>query len=146
MKTTPHRTDRGLTLIELMIVVAVISILAALALPSYAEYMARSRRAEAKTALMQATQWLERYRGENNGSYVGATVPVGMQSVPATGTALYRVSYSNLSATNFLVSVAPVSPGPMASDRCGTYSLDQTGQRTVAAATSGDTFNYCWAK
>ena len=54
------KSDDGFTLIELMIVVAVISILAAIALPSYNEYIRRGHRADARTGLLQANQWLER--------------------------------------------------------------------------------------
>ena len=51
---------KGFTLIELMIVVAVVSILSAIAYPSYAEYVRRGHRSDAKAGLLQAQQWLER--------------------------------------------------------------------------------------
>jgi len=53
----PHR---GFTLIEVMIVVAIVAILTALAFPSYTEYIRRGHRAEARAALLQASQWMER--------------------------------------------------------------------------------------
>ena len=53
--------QQGFTLIELMIVVAVIGVLAALAYPSYKEYIAKSRRAEAKAVLLSGQQWMERF-------------------------------------------------------------------------------------
>ncbi len=53
----PHQ---GFTLIEVMIVVAIIGILAAIAYPSYAEYIRRGHRAEARAALLQGAQWMER--------------------------------------------------------------------------------------
>ena len=59
------RKHQGFTLIELMIVVAVIGILASIAYPSYREYVAKSRRAEAKTVLLSAQQWMERFYTEN---------------------------------------------------------------------------------
>ena len=56
---------RGFTLIELMIVVAIIAVLASVAYPSYKEYVARSRRAEARAVLVAAQQWMERFYTEN---------------------------------------------------------------------------------
>ena len=52
--------QQGFTLIEVMIVVAIIGILSAIAYPSYAEYIRRGHRAHARAGLLQAQQWLER--------------------------------------------------------------------------------------
>ncbi|WP_439844578.1 type IV pilin protein, partial [Aeromonas veronii] len=60
--------ERGFTLIELMIVVAVVAILAAIAYPSYNNYMAAAKRAEAKAVLLEAAQYLER-EFTANGNY-----------------------------------------------------------------------------
>lgn len=58
--------SRGFTLIELMVVVAVIGILASIAYPSYQEYVRKSRRAEGRTALLELLQQQERYMTQNN--------------------------------------------------------------------------------
>ena len=58
---SPYKNpQQGFTLIEMMIVVVVISILAAVAYPSYTEYVRRGYRAEARAGLLQAAQWMER--------------------------------------------------------------------------------------
>ena len=55
-----HKSHQGFTLIEVMIVVAIIGILSAIAMPSYTEYIRRGHRTEARAGLLQAAQWLER--------------------------------------------------------------------------------------
>ncbi|MBS7725301.1 type IV pilin protein [Pseudomonas lalucatii] len=88
------RRDEGFTLIELMIVVAVLGILAAIAYPNYTEYMDRARRAEAKTALMEGAQALERYYSVH-GSYLdadGNLAQVFSAQAPATGTPNYTLA------------------------------------------------------
>ncbi len=60
------KESRGFTLIELMIVVAVVGILAAVAYPSYQESVRKARRAEGRTALMEMLQQQERYMTQNN--------------------------------------------------------------------------------
>ncbi|KAA1171712.1 prepilin-type N-terminal cleavage/methylation domain-containing protein [Marinobacter salinexigens] len=66
----------GITLIELMIVVAIIGIIAAIALPSYSRYVENARAADAKSALMSLANAMERYHTQNN-TYVGAAVGNG---------------------------------------------------------------------
>ena len=64
--TKHKRHFEGFTLIEMMITVAIVSILASIAYPSYAEYMRKTRRAEGRTALMELLQQQERYMTQNN--------------------------------------------------------------------------------
>lgn len=138
---------RGFTLVELMIALVVVAILVALAMPSYTEYLARAHRADARTALVAAAQWTERFRGENNGSYAGATLPVGMRTVATRGgPAVYEVTLGNLTATTYVVTVAPAAGGRMAPDACGAFTVDQTGRRTAAGVDSGALFERCFGR
>ncbi|MDM9225657.1 type IV pilin protein, partial [Klebsiella pneumoniae] len=75
-----RKQSRGFTLIELMIVVAVIGILAAVAYPSYQEYVRKSKRAEGRTALMELLQQQERYMTQNNTYFAIGTT--GATSTP----------------------------------------------------------------
>lgn len=67
-----QRLDRGFTLIEVMIVVAIIAILAAVAIPAYSDYILRSRITDAVTALGNMQAKMEQYYQDQNGTYVGA--------------------------------------------------------------------------
>ncbi len=60
-----RRKARGFTLIELMIVVVIVAILASIALPSYQEQVRKSRRADAKAALMELSGFMERFYAAN---------------------------------------------------------------------------------
>jgi type IV pilus assembly protein PilE len=143
---TFHRPrSAGFTLIELMIVVIVVATLAAIAFPSYTEYVNRARRTEGRGVLLEAAQWVERFRAENNGSYVGAALPVQMQTSPVGSAApAYNLTLTNLTAATYLLSLVPVATGPMAGDACGTMTLDQTGLRTAAGSSTSDLARACW--
>jgi type IV pilus assembly protein PilE len=126
--------QRGITLIELMIVVVIIALLAAIAYPSYTQYVERTRRADGQSALLDASQRLERCYTQNN-TYVGcvfpATSPDGFYAIAADPAP---------TATTYTLTATP--QGPQAGDsRCGTLSLTQNGTR---GATGSLGANGCW--
>lgn len=122
----------GFTLIELMIAVAVLGILASIAYPSYAEYVARGRRADGKAALLTAMQALERRYAQAN-SYVD----------PADNTRAWRGFPQTSDGSNYNIAAGAcgalalnecvqVSAVPaIADNRCGTLLLRSTGERGV---------------
>lgn len=135
------RTQRGFTLIEMMIVVAVIGILTAIALPSYQEYLRRGRRAEARAGLLQAAQWLERL-ATANGQYLVKTTdfPAVLTTVPST---TYLISLSATQAAAYTLRATPQNA--QSGDKCGGFTLTQSGLRSLTSTTaSPELVAECW--
>ncbi|QTD47446.1 type IV pilin protein [Ottowia testudinis] len=130
----------GFTLIELMIVVAVVGILSAIAYPSYQEYIRRGHRAEAKSALLQANQWMER-AATAQGTYPTGALPAGLTTVPGDR---YTISASSADGAAFTLTATP--KGSQVGDRCGNFTLTNTGLRGANGATTGTIVTDCWGK
>ena len=128
----------GFTLIELMIVVAIVAILAAIAVPAYNEQVRKTRRAQARSDVMALVQALERFHTANN-TYTG--YPNAAVNSPASGTAFYAITPSNLAATTYTLTAVPVAGTDQANDRCATLAITHTGAKTT---TSGLPVADCW--
>jgi type IV pilus assembly protein PilE len=130
------RQDRGFTLIELMLVVAIIGILASIAYPAYMNYVRQAARSDAKAVLMETAQFMERYYTTNN-TYVGAAALSNVSPKGASGSQIrYNISFSaGPAATSYTLQAAP--SGSQTADSCGTLTLSNTGAQTPT--TSG-----CW--
>ena len=151
-----HKASAGFTLIELMITVAIVGILAAIALPSYSSYIARARRADARTQLVQAAQFMQRFYAANDaynldraGNGTLTQVPASLTVSPADGTKLYDLAIpaGTLTVTSFVIQMVPDVNGAMANDECGTFTLTSTGVKGVVvggAAGSTALRNKCW--
>jgi len=137
----------GFTLIEVMIVVAIVGILASIAYPSYMKYVRNANRADAQALMLENAQYMER-RFTTCGSYAavgGAAAPCNAAAdlpkdqSPENGTARYLVTLTEATATAFTIQAAPA--GSYADALCGTMTITQTGAKTETGAGSlGD----CW--
>ena len=128
-----------------MIVVAIVGLLSAVALPSYQSSVRKARRADARSALATTAQMMERFATEHGATgYRTASVSdAGGPTVVAKATTengYYLLSFSNLTATAFTLRAVP--QGAQASDDCATFTLDERGVRGLAGSTH--TVAECW--
>lgn len=143
-QTRKHQ-QQGFTLIELMIVVAIVGILSAVAYPSYAEYIRRGHRAEARAGLLQAQQWLERAATAAGTYPAAASFPAALKAVPNNR---YDIAYVPIPAggpfSGFTLTATP--KGAQTGDKCGDYTITNTGLRGAKGVTTGDIVTECWGK
>lgn len=144
------RPQAGFTLIEIVVVVTMLSILAAVAIPTYRDSIDRSHRAGARQALMSAAQWMERNYSSNNTYCASATdcssdpLPESLKAAPPSGTRAYTVTARTATAAQYLLTATPTTTGPMRSDtRCKALTLDHRG---VQAVTGTESVEACWRK
>lgn len=133
------RRARGFTLLELMIITVVIGILGAIAFPAYQQHVAASRRADAKGALLDLAQRMERIYAEQ-GTYANATL--GSTGIYPTTSPQghYTMSIVTKTSTSFLLRATRA--GKQVGDACGNFGYDHAGSKTVSSATL--TAAKCW--
>lgn len=115
VSSSQAKRSAGFTLMELMIVVAIIGILAAIAFPAYQQYVIRTNRADVQAELLQIAQRIESYKLVR-GSYAGVLLSTpsiyGAEVFPKTGQALYTISLVTTNsdaglAADFILSATP---------------------------------------
>jgi type IV pilus assembly protein PilE len=147
---TGKRRARGVTLIELLITVAIVSIIAAIAIPSYNTYILRTHRTEAKSALLSMAAGEERFYSTQNVytavptqlGYTGGAFPINvgsnyysisMTAGPTAATTTTQAAYT-LTATAI--------NGQVADTACATFSVDQSGTQTATGSATASVD--CW--
>jgi type IV pilus assembly protein PilE len=136
MKPYYRGAQSGFTLMELIIAMVIFGVLAAIAYPSYVQYVTRGNRADATTFLETQAQILERCYSQTY-DYTQCTAKLGTTSPKG----YYSVAASNVSQSAFTLTATPVSGMPQANDSgCPSFSLDSTGAQTPSLST-----NNCWA-
>ncbi|MBU3739022.1 MAG: prepilin-type N-terminal cleavage/methylation domain-containing protein [Rhodoferax sp.] len=137
----PTAPSPGYTLLELLVVLLILGLLAALGWPAYLDSVQRGQRAEARAALLEAQQFMERYHAANarytldESGAVAPALPVRLQQVPQA-TPRYRLSVTPTPGGYTL------SATPLANDACGDLTLAHTGERGRSG--SGRTVAECW--
>lgn len=140
------RMQRGFSLIELMVVVAIIALLAAFAVPSYLRYGLRARRADGQELLLRVANAQERYYATNN--HYGSLDQLGYTTAASK---LSEKGYYSLdmeepasdstSAQVFKAVAVVVAGGPQAKDDCDNLWITNTGQKSQTGSTTNGT---CW--
>ena len=145
MRSGKHAGRRGcaagFTLIELMITVAVMGVLAAIAYPSYMNYVARGNRSAAQSFMLEVTSRQERYLLDAR-QYAADLATLGM-TVPDTVSPNYSVTITGVTAAppGYVVQAAPIGGQANNDANCGTLTISGTGAK--AASGPGGVAN-CW--
>lgn len=151
MNNDDRKNDqRGFTLIELMVVIAIVGVLAAVAYPSYTDYVTRSKRATAKAFLVTLADRQERFFFDNKRyaidlnelGYGNAFVTIDNQgnSVPALADdRIYAAGVVNVTPTFYLALAVPQLSQAINDTDCGNMMLDQAGLKSNSGVSTD-----CW--
>lgn len=155
--------SKGFTLIELMVVVAIVAILAGFAVPSYMQYVLRSYRVEARNALQEMANRLQQNYsvtrswsklGDGTQVAAGDTLPQkwNLSQTPASGSARYLITVVSVSDAGYQLKAT--AQGAQTKDSCGAMFLDQSGSKKAAKNPEADVPSgsrdaisiECWSK
>jgi len=129
---------RGFSLLELLVVVAIVALLGAVAYPGYQRHLATSRRVVASACLIGHAQAMERYYAAKQG-YQDAPEPVPCREVVGA----YQFSFADAPTANtYLLQAVPQGAQALHDAHCGTLSINQWGERMVSAADAEPV--QCW--
>lgn len=139
MSASPRRRAQGFTLIEVMVVLVVAAILAAVAVPAYQDQMRKARRAEARDMVSQIQVAQERWRS-NNVSYASSITALGMTA----SSAHYGYALSGASATGYTITAT--ATGAQAADSACASMAVQVGATTSYLRNGQADNGTCWAR
>jgi type IV pilus assembly protein PilE len=138
----------GVTLIELVVVLATIAILAAIAVPGYHNYVLRTHRVEAKSALLNLAVAQEKFYLTNNTYATNAQLtdpPPGGLGLPATTENGWYAIATSGGATGAGFTATATAAGAQAQDKdCASFTIDALGVKSARNKSNGDSSAACW--
>jgi type IV pilus assembly protein PilE len=148
--TKSRNAQRGFSLIELMIVVAIIAIISAFAYPSYDRYVIKTKRSVAQNALLQVADRQQQFFMDNKRFAADITnlgFPAnpyviddnGTSTVASDADAVYSLSLSNVTATTWTATATPLNSQLSRDTYCGSLTITQTGAKSKSGAS-----DECW--
>lgn len=149
MTASPQRTNevafrvsRAFTLLELLIILTVMAVLAAIAIPSYRDYVLRSGRSEALTALKNLSRLEEEYYTDQH-AYTGTISNLNYPTV--TTNSLYQLQIATSTTTRYTLKATAIG-SQLADTTCRTFTLTGMGERRAADSGGNDSARECWSR
>ena len=148
--TKQMKRQRGMNLIELLVVVAIVAILGAVAYPSYVQHIVDTKRTAARNILLQVADRQQQFFMDNK-SYAATLTNLGFRASPLTigddgrevaagdSQSVYSVTLANVGVTTFTATAAPLNGQLSRDTECGSMTLDQSGSRSQSGAGTD-----CW--
>lgn len=137
------KSQVGVTLIELIVVMLVLGIIASIAVPSYRQYMIRSNRTEGTAALLQVRIAQEKFFLQNNRYATAAEIstapPGGLGISAVTAHGYYNIDFLPGATATTYTARATAAGGQVDDDQCPTFTIDESGVRGA-----GGPVNVCW--
>ncbi len=158
---TPRARHGGFTLIEMLVVIVITAILVSIAAPSYMSSIRKSRRTEAKTALLDIAAREERFLSTNPAGYTAAANQLGYAALPGpVGTGYYQLSVCVAAAgaaagtcpngpagPSFIATAVPVAGQSQVNDlQCQSFSVDSTGNQLAFDNGGANNTQNCWVR
>jgi type IV pilus assembly protein PilE len=136
--------NHGFTLIELLIVLAVLAVIATMAVNSYRDYVLKSGRTEAMTALKELAQLEEEYYGNQDpGAYTNSLSALNYSTT--TPNSLYQLGITTSPSVYYSIQATAIN-AQLADETCRTFRLNGMGVRSAQDANTSDTTTECWTR
>lgn len=127
----------GFTLVEVLIVVVILAVLSAIAVPAYQKYGDRSRRGDAISSLMRLQMAQEKWRADDMD--YGTLEEIGLEVDSLSG--YYTMAIVDATGASYTASATPKANGPQQGDDCGTFAVNQDGPLFTGYASAT-----CWSR